>query len=62
MSELAVALGGAHHTEAAGFIYQKNQELGIPLSLRDLGLPENSPQEAAQIVCENPYSNPRPYD
>ena len=62
MSELAVALGGTHHTDAAGLIYQLNQELGIPLSLRDLGLPENGPQEVAQIVCENPYYNPRPYD
>ena len=62
MTTLAMALGGTHHTEAANLIYQLNQELGIPLSLHDLGLPANGPQEVAKMVCASPYFNPRPYE
>ncbi|WP_445115341.1 maleylacetate reductase [Acinetobacter sp. WZC-1] len=62
MDQLAKALGGTSHEQVGQLIYQLNQQLNIPLALKDIGLPEDGPQEVARITCANPYYNPRPYD
>lgn len=62
MDKLAQALGGQSHEEVGQLIYKLNQQLNIPLALKDIGLPENGPSEVARITCESPYYNPRPYN
>ncbi|OZC54784.1 maleylacetate reductase [Rhodococcus sp. RS1C4] len=61
------ALGSAPHAlgvaPAAQGLYDFRRELGVVDSLRELGMPENGIDHAADIVCELvPASNPRPAD
>lgn len=62
MTQLAQALGGTDHQQVGQLIYELNQKLNIPLSLKEIGLPEDGPQTVAKIVCDSPYYNPRTYD
>ena len=62
MDLLAQALGGQSHEQVGELIYALNQKLGIPMALKDIGLPESGPAEVARITCAKPYYNPRPYD
>ena len=56
MERIAWALGVAH---AAGGLFDLAQRLGAPLSLKELGMPEEGLDRAADIAVANPYPNPR---
>jgi len=47
-------------TEAAQGLFDLAGELGAPRSLREIGMPENGLDEAADIAAMSPYWNPRP--
>lgn len=61
MNRLAEALGIDDPQDCGMALYRLNQSLGIPMALTEIGLPEHGAQEVAQIVCDSPYYNPRPY-
>ena len=56
---VAAALGA---DEAAPGLYELARRLGIPMALRDLGMPEAGIDIAADAALSNPYWNPRPLD
>jgi len=59
MARIARALGS---DDAAGGLYDLEVRLGTPLSLAEIGMPENGLQKAADIAVANPYWNPRAID
>ncbi|MCS4533486.1 maleylacetate reductase [Neisseria montereyensis] len=61
MKRLADALDVDNPQECGLALYRLNQSLGIPMSLKEIGLPEHGAAEVAKIVCDSPYYNPRPY-
>ena len=56
MGRIIRALGSK--TAAAG-LYELAQKLGAPLTLKELGMPEDGLDKAADIAVANPYPNPR---
>jgi alcohol dehydrogenase class IV len=40
-------------------VYDLAARLGAPLALKDIGMPEDGLDRAAQLATENPYYNPR---
>lgn len=62
MDRLAVALGVNNREDVGMAIYALNQQLHIPMALKEIGLPVNGPAEVARIICDSPYYNPRSYD
>jgi maleylacetate reductase len=44
---------------AAGGLYDLAKKLGAPLKLKELGMPEDGLDKAAEIAVANPYPNPR---
>lgn len=60
LTRAARALGGQYAEEVGLLLYTLNQKLGVPLALSEIGLPAEGPAEAARIVCDTPYPNPRP--
>jgi maleylacetate reductase len=56
---VARALGAE---EAATGLYHLARQLGTPVALRDLGMPENGIERAADSAMQNPYWNPRPLE
>ena len=56
---VAEALGAG---EAALGLFDLARRLGVPLALRDLGMPEAGIETAADAALSNPYWNPRPLD
>ena len=59
MRVIAGALGVA---DAAQGLYDLAKKLGAPLSLKELGMPEDGIERAAKLATENPYYNPRPVE
>ncbi|CAB3801466.1 Maleylacetate reductase [Paraburkholderia caffeinitolerans] len=59
MARIARALGS--ETAAAG-LRALAAALGVPSSLRELGMPEQGLDRAADLVVETPYPNPRPIE
>lgn len=57
MGRIARALGGA---EPAGALFDLARRLRAPVSLKDIGMPREGLDRAAQLATENPYFNPRP--
>ncbi len=55
MMRIARALDSA---TAAGGLYDLAKRLGAPLTLQDLGMPEDGLDKAAEIATANPYPNP----
>ena len=55
----AEALGAA---EAAQGLYDLEVWIGAPTSLREIGMPEDQLDKAAEIVVQHPYYNPRPIE
>ena len=53
---------GLASRDAAGGLYDLARRLGAPLSLKDIGMPEEGLAKAADIAVANPYPNPRPLD
>jgi maleylacetate reductase len=59
VGRIAVALRAG---DAALGLHQLAKKLGAPLALRDLGMPEDGIERAADIAMQNPYWNPRPLE
>jgi maleylacetate reductase len=59
MKTIAAALGVK---DAAQGLYDLAKRLGAPLALRDIGMPEDGLDKAAQLACDSPYRNPRPIE
>jgi alcohol dehydrogenase class IV len=53
----------ALEAETAGRgLYDLAVKVGAPISLRDIGMPEDGLERAAELATQNPYANPRPVD
>ena len=59
MSSIARALGAQ---DAAAGVAALRARLGVPSSLRDIGMQESDLDLAARLATDAPYPNPRPYD
>ncbi|MGH8784990.1 MAG: maleylacetate reductase [Cupriavidus necator] len=57
MGAIARALGA---TDAAAGLYELGLSLGVPRSLREIGMPADGLDRAADLVVAAPYPNPRP--
>jgi alcohol dehydrogenase class IV len=57
MRRVARAMGS---DEPAGALYDLAKAVGAPLALKDIGMPREGLERAAQLATENPYFNPRP--
>jgi alcohol dehydrogenase class IV len=55
----AEALGAP---DAPGGIYDLSVRLGAPTALKDIGMPEDGLDKAADLATTNPYYNPRPVE
>jgi len=59
MARIARALGAS---DAAAGLYALEQQLGTPLALRDIGMPESGLDQVADLAVANPYPNPAPLE
>jgi alcohol dehydrogenase class IV len=59
MARVAHALGA---TDAAQGLYDLERQLGTPLALKDLGMPESGLDRVADLAVANPYPNPVPLE
>jgi alcohol dehydrogenase class IV len=59
VARIAAALGVP---DPALGLHDLARQLGAPLSLRAIGMPENGIDQAADLALTNPYWNPRPID
>jgi maleylacetate reductase len=59
MRLIASALGVG---DAPQGLYDLAKKLGTPLSLKELGMPEDGIERAAKLATESPYQNPRPVE
>jgi maleylacetate reductase len=59
MARIAAALGVA---DPALGLHDLARKLAIPLSLREIGMPENGIDQTADLAVKNPYWNPRPIE
>lgn len=59
MARIARALGVE---DAAMGLHNLARVVGAKLALRDLGMPENGIEKAADLAVKNPYWNPRPIE
>ena len=59
MLRIAHALGAP---DAAGGLYDLARQLGAPLALKDIGMPETGLDRAADLAVTDPYWNPRPIE
>jgi alcohol dehydrogenase class IV len=57
MRRVARAMGS---DDPAGALYDLAKAVGAPLALKDIGMPREGLERAAQLAAENPYFNPRP--
>ena len=59
MARISRALGAA---DAAQGLYELAGRLGAPRALKDIGMPEDGIERAADLALRNPYWNPRPIE
>jgi alcohol dehydrogenase class IV len=59
MARIASALGAA---DAAQGIYDLIGTIGAPRALKDIGMPRDGLDRAADLATKNPYYNPRPIE
>jgi alcohol dehydrogenase class IV len=59
MARVAAAIGAA---DAAAGLYDLNRRLGIPLALKDIGMPEDGIDKVAAAAVASPYWNPGPVE
>ncbi|MFL9888842.1 maleylacetate reductase [Paraburkholderia agricolaris] len=59
MSRIARALG---RPQAVAGLLALGRSLGVPQSLRELGMPADALDRAADLVVQTPYPNPRPLE
>jgi maleylacetate reductase len=52
--------GALSHAGAADGLFELGRLIGIPQSLRELGMPEEGIAQVADLAVANPYWNPRP--
>jgi alcohol dehydrogenase class IV len=57
MARIAAALGVPDPTVG---LHDLARKLAVPLSLREIGMPESGIDQAADLAVKNPYWNPRP--
>ncbi|HWK84438.1 MAG TPA: maleylacetate reductase [Caldimonas sp.] len=63
MQRVARALGVAGGPlAAASGVYNLAREHGAPIALRDIGMPADGLDRAADLAVQTPYPNPRPLD
>jgi alcohol dehydrogenase class IV len=43
-------------------LYDLAKDLGAPIALKDIGMPESGLDRAADLAVANPYWNPRPIE
>jgi len=59
LARVAAALGAA---DAAAGLYDLNRRLGIPLALKEIGMPEDGIDKAVAAAVASPYWNPGPVE
>jgi alcohol dehydrogenase class IV len=59
MAQIARALGAK---DAAAGLFELAGALGVRRSLRDIGMPQDGIDRAADLATTNPYWNPRPVE
>jgi alcohol dehydrogenase class IV len=59
MRIVAAALGAS---DAAQGLYDLAVAIGAPIALKDIGMPEDGLERAAELATQNPYANPRPVE
>ena len=59
MARVARAMGVA---DAPGGLYDLAKSIGAPLALKDIGMPAEGLDRAAELAVTNPYWNPRPLE
>lgn len=59
LARVAAALGAAGAAAAGPALFRLSVSLGLPTSLRELGLARTQLPEAAELATSNPYYNPR---
>lgn len=59
LARVAAALGAA---DAAAGLYDLNRRLGIPLALKEIGMPEDGIDKAVVAAVASPYWNPGPVE
>jgi len=62
MARLAAALGSADAADAVNRLAELQRGLGVPTSLRAIGMPADGLDRAADLVTAAPYPNPRPLE
>ena len=55
----AAALGAK---DAAQGLYDLAVAIGAPVALKDIGMPADGLERAAELATQNPYANPRPVE
>ncbi|HEV7574973.1 MAG TPA: maleylacetate reductase [Caldimonas sp.] len=58
----ALASAGRAHASAAAGVYDLARDHGAPFALRDIGMPADGLDRAADLAVQTPYPNPRPLD
>jgi len=59
---MRVAAGALGARDAAQGIFDLAVRLGAPIALKDIGMPADGLDRAAQLATESPYDNPRPIE
>ena len=59
MRRIARALGS---TNAAGGVFELSRRQQAPLALKDIGMPADGLDQAAELAVQNQYPNPRPLE
>jgi len=62
MQRIRRALGRFDDGDAASGLQALSRALGAPLSLREIGMPVDGLDRAADLAVQNPYWNPRPIE
>jgi alcohol dehydrogenase class IV len=64
MRRIVRALGGGDSagTDAPGAVFDLSRRLGAPASLREIGMPADGLDRAADLAVQTPYPNPRPLE
>ena len=64
MKRISRALDGSDRrgSDPAGSLYDLARKIGAPMALRDIGMKQESLDEAAQLATQNPYFNPQPIE
>jgi maleylacetate reductase len=62
MRIVAEALGVKEKGTAAQGLYDLAAAVGAPVALKDIGMPADGLERAAELATQNPYANPRPVE